>query len=108
VLPPVVHGRDPLWEPPLEPRAVAGLATRQREVLVTTVLDAQPDSRVVFPKPTPWPFIAAVLTSMLFVGSIFTPWAVVWASLPVGIALTAWFWPRRRETEEHVQLERSP
>jgi cytochrome c oxidase subunit I+III len=108
VLPPVVHGRDPLWEPPLEPRGVAGLATRQREVLVTTVLDAQPDSRVVFPKPTPWPFIAAVLTSVLFVGSIFTPWAVVWVSLPIGIALTAWFWPRRRETEEHVQLERSP
>jgi cytochrome c oxidase subunit 1 len=108
VLPPVVHGRDPLWEPALEPRAVAGLATRQREVLVTTVLDAQPDSRVVFPKPTPWPFIAAVLTAWLFVGSIFTPWAVVWGSLPIGIALTAWFWPRRRETEEHLQLERSP
>jgi cytochrome c oxidase subunit I+III len=108
VLPPVVHGREPLWEPVREPRAVAGLSTRQREVLVTTVLDAQPDHRVVFPKPTPWPFVGAVFTTAVFVGSIFTPWAVVWGTVPVAIALTIWFWPRQVDTAEHLQLERSP
>ena len=105
---PVVHGRDPLWEPWPEPKAVAGIATEQREMLVTTVLDAEPDHRVVFPTPTPWPFISAVATTVLFIGSIFTPWAVIWGAVPVAIALTAWFWPRKDETAEHLALERSP
>jgi cytochrome c oxidase subunit 1 len=105
---PVVHGREPLWEAPGEPVAVRGLAVRQREVLVTTVLDAEPDHRIVFPSSTPWPFLSAVATTVLFVASIFTPWALVWASIPVGIALTAWFWPRRAEVEREMALEKSP
>ena len=105
---PVVHGREPLWEPWPEPTHVSGLVSNQREVLVTTVLDANPDHRVVFPTPTPWPFIAAVATTVMFIGSIFTPWAVVWGSVPVAIALTIWFWPTKRETDEHLTLEREP
>jgi hypothetical protein len=27
------------------------------------------------------------------IGSIFTPWAVVWGSIPVAIAIIFWFWP---------------
>jgi cytochrome c oxidase subunit 1 len=46
--------------------------------------------------------------TVLFIGSIFTPWAVVWGSIPIAIALTAWFWPRRSETAVHLSLERSP
>jgi len=46
--------------------------------------------------------------SILFIGSIYTPWAVVWASIPVSIALIAWFWPRKKETEEDLALEKSP
>jgi cytochrome c oxidase subunit 1 len=105
---PVVHGRDPLWETQREPNKISGLAVNQREVLVTSVLDAEPDHRVVFPTPTIWPFVSALATTVLFVGSIFTPWAVVWAAIPVAIALTAWFWPRRRETAQHLALERQP
>ncbi len=105
---PVVHGREPLWEPAPRPAQVSGLAVDQREVLVTTVVEAHPDHRAVFPKPTPWPFVGAVATSVLFIGSIFTPWAVVWGMVPVAIALTAWFWPRRHDTREHLALERSP
>ena len=30
----------------------------------------------------------------MFIGSIFTPWAVVWGSIPVAIAVTIWFWPK--------------
>jgi cytochrome c oxidase subunit 1 len=105
---PVVHGREPLWEAPQEPAHLSGLAVDQREVLVTTVLEAHPDHRVVFPRPTPWPFLGAVATSVLFIGSIFTPWAVVWGALPVAVALTAWFWPRKDETQGHLALEKSP
>jgi cytochrome c oxidase subunit I+III len=105
---PVVHGRDPLWEPTRAPTHVAGLAVDSREVLSTTVLDAHPDTRIAFPTPTIWPFASAVVVSVLFIGSIFTPWAVVWAALPVAMALTAWFWPKAREVRASVALERSP
>jgi cytochrome c oxidase subunit 1 len=87
---------------------VRGLAVRQREQLVTSVLDAEPDHRSAFPEPTIWPFVAALATTLLFVASIFTPRAVVWASLPVAIALTIWFWPKHGETREHLALERAP
>jgi cytochrome c oxidase subunit 1 len=105
---PVVHGREPLWEAWPNPRFVTGLALNQREMLTTTVLDALPDHRVVFPVPTLWPFVGAVATTVLFVGSIFTPWAVVWGSIPVAAALTAWFWPKRNETRGHLALEKQP
>lgn len=105
---PVVHGRDPLWEPAGQPAWVSGLAADSREVLVTSALDAQPDLRVLFPAPSVWPFVSALATTVLFVGSIFTPWAVVWASLPVAAAMIAWFWPRRRENMRAVDLEQAP
>jgi cytochrome c oxidase subunit I+III len=107
---PVVHGREPLWQGPhpSEPNAVAGLAVNQREVLVTSVVDALPDHRPVFPTPSIWPLVSALATTALFVASIFTPWAVVWGSLPVGAALVLWFWPDRRQTEAEKLLERSP
>ena len=109
---PVVHGSNPVWEARLgeseRPLAVGGLAVESREQLVTSVLDARPDHRANFPEPSVWPFVSAAATTALFVGSIFTPWAVVWCAVPVAAALTAWFWPRRRETAVHVALERQP
>jgi cytochrome c oxidase subunit 1 len=105
---PVVHGRDPLWEPWPEPTHLAGVACEHREVLVTTVVDANPDHRPTFPQPSPWPFLSALATTVLFIGSIFTPWAVVWGSVPVAIGLIAWFWPKRQEAQEHRLLEQAP
>jgi cytochrome c oxidase subunit I+III len=105
---PVVHGREPLWQPAEEPALVAGLAVNQREVLVTSVIEARPDHRVIFPTPSPWPFVAAVATTVLFVASIFTPWAVVWGSIPLAVVLIAWFWPTRGQDEREMLLERSP
>jgi cytochrome c oxidase subunit I+III len=108
---PAVQARDPVWASKRDgdrPRAVAGLAINMREVLVTSVMDASPDHRTHMPEPTPWPFVGAVATTALFVGSIFTPWAVLWGAVPVAVALTAWFWPSRAETREHLALERAP
>jgi cytochrome c oxidase subunit I+III len=104
---PVVQGVEPLWEGGLR-GGVAGLATTAREQTVCSVLDARPDHRQQFPEPTAWPFLSAVATTVLFVASIFTPWGVVWGAVPVAIALTAWFWPRRDETAVHLALEKSP
>jgi cytochrome c oxidase subunit 1 len=105
---PVVHGRDPLWEPSAQPAFVAGLAADAREVLVTSVLDAQPDHRPLFPTRSIWPLASAVATTILFIGSIFTPWAIVWASLPVAVAMIGWFWPNRGENRLAVARERRP
>jgi len=97
---PVVHGREPLWEaeayarqhgPPPQPVYVTGIDPDIRQVLATTVMYAEPDIRPGFPEPSIWPFISAVATTILFVASIFTPWAVVWGSIPVTIAVAYWF-----------------
>jgi heme/copper-type cytochrome/quinol oxidase subunit 1 len=107
---PVVHGRDPLWQgvPAGQPDHVSGLAADVREVLSTTVAEARPDSRSLFPDSTPWPFVAAVATTIFFIGSIFTPWAVVWGTVTVMVTITliAWFWPSRRESAEELALEK--
>jgi cytochrome c oxidase subunit 1 len=59
-----------------------------------------------FPSPTPWPFVAAVATTILFVWSIFSPWAVVWGSILVAVTLVFWFWPGAGETAEDLALEK--
>lgn len=105
---PVVHGRYPLWEPPGKPVHVRGLAANHREQLITSVIDAQPDHRISFPEPSLWPFLSALAVTVLFIGSIFTPWAVVWGSIPVAIGLIGWFWPRKKETRHDLVLEKAP
>jgi cytochrome c oxidase subunit I+III len=110
--PPIVRARDPLWEPVPEPDSepthVTGLAEKTREVLITTVMDALPDHRLVFPEPTIWPFASAVAVTALFIGSIFTPWAVVWAAIPVAFGVTAWFWPKLKEVKQALAIEKRP
>jgi cytochrome c oxidase subunit 1 len=86
---------------------VFGLATHVREVL-TSALDARPYHRVVFPSPTIWPLLTAIAVTGLLIGSIFTPWAIVWGLLPCAAALTVWFWPSKAETRQHLELERRP
>jgi cytochrome c oxidase subunit I+III len=105
---PVVHSRDPLWEEPGNAGRIDGLADHAREVLVTTGIEAKPDHRLVFPAPSIWPFASAIAMTVLFIGSIFTPWAVVWGSIPVTIALILWFWPKETETKVNLALEKRP
>jgi cytochrome c oxidase subunit 1 len=90
----VVASRDPLWnDPPAQP-IVVGLRSDRREVLVTRLLDAAPDHRYHSPDPSIWPFMCALATTAMLIGSIFTPWAIVWGSIPTTAALVAWMWPR--------------
>ena len=91
---PLVDGRSPLWKHREKLPVVHGLRVETRELLVTTVIDAVPDLREPSPEPTIWPFVSAVATTVMFVCSIFTPWAVVIGAAPVAAALIAWFWPK--------------
>ena len=88
---PRVESATPLWD--AERPVMPGLRTDVREVLLTTAIDAVPDLRDASPPPTAWPFIAAVATTIAFVGSIFTPWAVVWGAALMAVPLIMWFWP---------------
>ena len=92
---PVVESLAPLWDRDGEPAALDGLSLDKREVLVTSTVDAEPDNRQKSPDPSLWPLITALAVTILFVGSIFTPWALVWGAVPVAIAATGWFWPHR-------------
>jgi cytochrome c oxidase subunit 1 len=92
-LTPVVEGRDPLWrEGPLP--VMTGLATDKREVLLTTVVEGRPDVKEGSPEPSIWPFLTACATTLVFTGSIFDEWLLVWFSPPLIICILGWFWPR--------------
>jgi hypothetical protein len=92
---PVVEGRCAMWARSDPAPLVTGIRTDCREVLITDVIDAAPAHVYELPAPTIWPFLCAVVTSAFFVGSVFTPWALPIAILPLAITLTGWFWPKR-------------
>ena len=65
-----------------------------------TLAAAEPQAREASPRNSIWPFWAAIATSVMLIWSIFTPWAVVWGSIPVAIALIGWFWPKGTPEDE--------
>jgi cytochrome c oxidase subunit I len=91
---PVVSSRTPLWDSPDRLAVAHGLRVDQRELLLTSVIDAIPDVREPSAEPSPWPFIAAAATSVAFVASIFSPWGLLFGTIPAATALIAWFWPK--------------
>jgi cytochrome c oxidase subunit I len=91
---PMVDSRVPLWDHRDTLPAVSGLRVDAREILATTVVDAVPDIRDTLPPHTIWPFVAAVVTSAILLGSIFTPDAIVWGALPFTVVMIGWLYPR--------------
>ena len=92
---PVVTSRYPLWVPRNDRAFVTGLRSDRREVLVTTLMDADPHHRYVLPASSIWPFITAVTVTIGFAGSVFNAWYITWGSVLSGLALIGWFWPKR-------------
>jgi heme/copper-type cytochrome/quinol oxidase subunit 1 len=105
---PTVSGREPLWEQAADQPVVTGLRHDIPEVLVTRVLDAVPDHRTKMPDASIWPFITAVAITGLFIGSIFTPWAVPIGAGPVAVGLLGWLWPTEKDHQEQLVLEERP
>src|SRR4051812_6150003 len=92
-----VNSRTPLWTATPDDPVIRGLRVDDREVLITRVLDAEPDHLASFPKSSPWPFWAAMATTALFIGSIFNGWAFYIGTIPLAFTLTMWFWPKKDE-----------
>jgi len=105
---PVVASRAPLWEQNFPVAVVTGLPDSVPTVLVTRLHDALPDHVALMPTPSLWPLLAALATTALFIGTVFTPWALVWGAIPVGITLIGWFWPTEEEARRHRAVEIKP
>jgi len=92
---PTVSGPHPLWEAGWAERPkVVGLRPTHREVLVTDLMDAEPQSRMMLPGPTYLPFLAAVAVATGFIGVMFVKVIFLLALIPTYLALVAWNWPR--------------
>jgi cytochrome c oxidase subunit 1 len=104
---PMVNSRYPLWGPdqrgPVEPddadigRLVLEPEGQNRVTAGTDMLDARLESKTVLATNSLWPLFTALSVGVIFVGAVFTLWAV-----PVGIVLTyicalRWLWPGKEE-----------
>ena len=99
---PVVESRSPLWEPTDELKVAGGLRTDKREMLITTALDAVPDSRHDLPGETYWPLMMAIAVGITFIGAIFTPWAYPVGFAVAVVAFAGWGWPRGDKPEDQI------
>jgi cytochrome c oxidase subunit 1 len=99
---PVVTSRTPLWDNRAALPVMTGLRVDDRELLLSTVMDAEPEGREPSPMPTVWPFAGAMSTMCMFISSIFTPWAILIGTFPIAAALIAWFWPKGPPSVEPV------
>lgn len=97
---PVVSGPRPLWENRDAFPVAGGLRTDRRELVVTTLAEAEPQAREASPQHSIWPLWAAIATTVMLIWSIFSPWAVVWGAIPVAITLIGWFWPKGTSEDE--------
>jgi cytochrome c oxidase subunit I+III len=97
---PIVHHRDPLWAERDVLPVVGGLSVERHEVLLTSAAEAEPQTREASPEPSIWPLLTAIAVTIFFIGSIFTPWAVVWGTPGIALALTGWFWPAGTKEDE--------
>ena len=102
---PVVESRTPLWDAPQGLKWMSGLRVDDKEMLLTTVVSARPDLREPSAQHSIWPLFAAIALTVMFVSSIFSPWAVVFGAVPVGIALLAWFWPKSSQGHPEPVVE---
>jgi cytochrome c oxidase subunit I len=97
---PVVGSAEPLWQDPEVLPVSSGLRVDRRELLVTSVTEAKPQARESSPRNSIWPFLAAIATTVMLITSIFSPWAVLWGSIPVLASLIGWFWPKGTVEDE--------
>jgi cytochrome c oxidase subunit 1 len=74
---------------------VLGLA--DDKLLLTRVVDGEPDHVMNAPLPSIMPLVTAVCTAALIIACIFTPWGLPVGSVLVSIALFIWFRPTDRE-----------
>jgi cytochrome c oxidase subunit I len=97
---PAATSRYPLWAPPKEHVVVTGLHSDRREVLVSSIAEAEPQYRYAIPGPSIWPLVTALGTTAGLIWAVFQFSGYYPAILAGIIGLTGWFWPRRSPQAE--------
>ena len=99
---PVVRSSTPLWDDADagERQLVTGLRDDRREVLLTTLIDAEPQGVLILPVPTFWPLLLALAVAVSFVGFLFSPWWFVVGFFLSFLMIVGWLWPHRPWQEE--------
>jgi cytochrome c oxidase subunit I+III len=105
---PIVESEHPLWTDAAELPVATGLRSDIREVLITSLMDAEPDHRQDSPEPTIWPFLGALATGVMFIVAIFTAWGIVVGAVLVFPAFVLWAWPRKGEQRKRLSAELDP
>ena len=81
-------------------QVATGLRTDRRELIASSVVHARPEARESSSGNSIWPLLSAIAASIMLIWSIFSPWAVVWGSIPITVALIGWFWPKGTPEDE--------
>lgn len=109
---PEVHSRNPLWDE--TPRGKKEKAAQpawlmrndptdpyQREMLSTSVVEAESDGILVLPEGTTVPFWLALSLTVMFVGALINFWWLAIFGLVLSIVLLmVWHWPQQPRAEE--------
>ena len=96
---PVVTGQNAVWDAAPDQPYVTGMRFDRREILVTKVLDAEPDHREDLPSDSIWPFVLSITSTIGLIGSIFYAWWFTVGAILTGIAGVFWFWPKKEDVE---------
>jgi cytochrome c oxidase subunit 1 len=102
---PVADSRTPLWTSPRELPVVTGMRNDIREVLITSTLDAIPDSRHSEPLPSIWPLLTALAVGVLFIVSIFNPLGTLIGGGLALIGFLGWGLPTREELAQEPPVQ---
>ena len=92
---PIVHARAALWARSPGEGDVVGMRTDVREVLITSVIDAQPGQRHEDPAPTLVTLVSAIGVGAAFIGALFSPWLFLIAVVITAVPLIYWGYPHR-------------
>jgi cytochrome c oxidase subunit 1 len=72
---------------------MTGLRTDRREVLVTSIHDAEPESRHEMPEDSIWPLLLALAVGGAFIGAVYAPIGLlIGTAFALPLAL-GWAWP---------------
>jgi cytochrome c oxidase subunit 1 len=101
---PAVESRTPLWtaSETAELPVVTGLRTDRREFLVSSALDAVPESRHELPEESIWPLLMAIAIGVTFIGAVWRFWAYGVGFAMAMAAFAGWGWPRGTKPEDIV------
>ena len=103
---PTVSGLNAIWDAAPDQPYVTGMRFDRREILVTRVLDAEPDHTEQLPAHSLWPFLLASTMCVGLWGAIFFAWWFTIGAVLSGIALIGWFWPSDDELKDHILREK--